>query len=107
MATRSYKVDDYDGETTEGVETVSFSLNGTSWVIDLAPANLALLEAALEPWMAKATQKGGPVRVATVNGAGVPDIRVWARAHGWPDLGDRGRVPAEAIAAYEAANPKR
>jgi hypothetical protein len=29
------------------------------------------------------------------------DIRVWAQANGW-DLGDRGRIPGDARAAYEA-----
>jgi hypothetical protein len=31
-------------------------------------------------------------------------VRAWARDNGWPDLGDRGRVPAEATAAFEAAH---
>jgi hypothetical protein len=31
-------------------------------------------------------------------------VRAWARDNGWPELGDRGRVPAEATAAFEAAH---
>lgn len=30
-------------------------------------------------------------------------IRQWARANGWPDLGDRGRIPMAAEEAYNAA----
>lgn len=29
--------------------------------------------------------------------------RTWARANGWPTLSNRGRIPAEAEAAYDAA----
>lgn len=32
-------------------------------------------------------------------------VRAWARAHGWPDLGQRGPVPAIAIDAYLDAHP--
>lgn len=32
-------------------------------------------------------------------------IRTWARAHGWPELKDRGRIPQEIEDAYSAANP--
>lgn len=31
-------------------------------------------------------------------------IRTWARQNGWPDLGERGRIPREAEDAYEAAH---
>lgn len=31
-------------------------------------------------------------------------IRTWARAHGWPDLPDLGRLPGEILAAYEQAH---
>lgn len=32
-------------------------------------------------------------------------IREWARENGWPDLGDRARLPKEAETAYYAAHP--
>ena len=31
-------------------------------------------------------------------------IRLWARSNGYPDLSDRGRIPAEVEAAFEAAH---
>lgn len=37
--------------------------------------------------------------------AGKPaGLRDWVRANGWPNLGDRGRIPADAQAAYDAAH---
>lgn len=33
------------------------------------------------------------------------EIRTWAKANGWPDLKDRGRIPQEVEDAYNAANP--
>ena len=32
------------------------------------------------------------------------DVRAWARKNGWPNISDRGRVSAEVMEAYEAAN---
>jgi hypothetical protein len=31
------------------------------------------------------------------------NMREWARAHGWPELSDRGRPPAEVVEAYNNA----
>jgi hypothetical protein len=31
-------------------------------------------------------------------------MRVWAREHGWPNLGDTGQIPREAESAYDAAH---
>ena len=41
--TRTYKVDDLDGTTTEGVETIQFNAEGTNYEIDLSPENAARL----------------------------------------------------------------
>jgi hypothetical protein len=32
------------------------------------------------------------------------DRRAWMREHGFPDIKERGNLPKEAIAAYEAAH---
>jgi len=32
-------------------------------------------------------------------------VRAWARENGWPLLGDRGRMPQEAIDAYVRTHP--
>jgi len=31
--------------------------------------------------------------------------RKWAKENGWPNLGDRGRLPADALEAYKRAAP--
>lgn len=33
------------------------------------------------------------------------DVRFWARANGWPQIGENGRLPQAAIDAYVAAHP--
>jgi hypothetical protein len=33
------------------------------------------------------------------------EVREWARANGWPDLGPRGRIGGEILEAYQAAHP--
>lgn len=32
-------------------------------------------------------------------------VRVWARANGWPEISEKGGIPADIIAAYLKANP--
>lgn len=104
-------VDDINGdvlEVGEG-ETVHFSLNGTSFEIDLSAAHAAELRAAFEPYIA-AGRRAGSASVA--RGAAqrkrpgrnpeVAAIRSWARDNGYT-LSDRGRIPAPITAAYHAA----
>jgi len=31
--------------------------------------------------------------------------REWAKKNGWPNLADRGRIPKDALDAFERANP--
>ncbi|MDO7868561.1 histone-like nucleoid-structuring protein Lsr2 [Nocardioides jiangxiensis] len=98
-------IDDIDGGDAD--ETVSFSLDGTSYEIDLASANAARLREALAPYVGHARKVGSGRRAAAKkSGAsgGTREIREWARSNGWPDLGDRGRVPADVQQAYDAAH---
>lgn len=58
--------------------------------------------------------KADPVKVSVVGAtSGNSDsenalIREWARKNGWPQLGERGRIPEDAVTAYNAdpANAK-
>ena len=100
--------DDLDG--TEADQTVEFSLGNVSYSIDLSDANVAKLEAALEPFIAKAEKVRGRRSRRTSAAAGgragrggTAEIRAWARENGY-EVSDRGRVPADVMAAYEAAN---
>ena len=104
-------VDDIDGGTAN--ETVTFSLDGVSYEIDLTADHAKQLRDALSIWVAsgrKVTSRTAG-RAARVLGAprrsgGSGDataIRVWARANG-RNVSDRGRISADIKAAYEAAH---
>lgn len=96
-------IDDIDGGDAD--ETVSFSLDGTSYEIDLSSANAAGLREALAPYVGHARKTGGRRTAAKkASGTNTAEVRAWARSNGWPDLGDRGRVPADVQQAYDAAN---
>jgi len=51
-----------------------------------------------------------PLKPPRGRGSVVPDginskqVRAWARSNGWPNLGDRGRLPQDAIDQYLQAH---
>ena len=100
-------LDDIDG--TEAAETVRFGLNGTSYEIDLSAANVKKLHAALAPFVENGRRTASDRRVSvTPSGKRArgsrPDmaqIREWARSQGH-NLGDKGRIPAKIVEAYDA-----
>jgi hypothetical protein len=102
-------VDDLDGGEAE--ESVSFSLDGVSYEIDLSAANAEALRDAIAPWMGHARKisgRGGRSGRTASRGrsaakADLGDVRAWARENGYP-VSDRGRVAAEVMAAYEGAH---
>lgn len=97
--------DDLDG--TEGAKPVEFSIGGDAYTIDLSAENEAKFRALLEPYIAKAERVGR--RRSSTAGRGAAkrtnntEIRTWARANGYK-VSDRGRIAADIVAAYEAAN---
>lgn len=100
--------DDIDGG--EASRTVEFSLDKAAYTIDLNEDNIAKLEAALTPFIAKAervsrraTAAGTRPRRTTGRSGGSAAIRAWARENGY-ELSDRGRVPNAVMEAYEAAH---
>jgi len=100
-------VDDIDGGTAS--ETVSFSLDGVSYEIDLSTTNAAKLRDSLAPYVGTARRVGG--RSATGRGRArrgpgdnrTAQIREWARANGH-QVNERGRVAAGIVAAYDKAH---
>lgn len=106
-------VDDIDGsvlEVGEG-ETVHFSLNGTSYEIDLNAEHAEELRKAFEPYISagrRAGSAGGAVRAAAPRkrpgrNPEVAAIRAWANDNGYT-LSERGRIPAPVVEAYNAAH---
>jgi hypothetical protein len=100
-------VDDIDGG--DAVETVSFSLDGVSYEIDLTSANANKLRDDLSTWVGHARRSGGRKstrRASATAGQRRGDlspVREWARNNGHP-VSDRGRISAEVQAAYDKAN---
>jgi hypothetical protein len=86
-------------------ETVAFSLDGTSYAIDLSAKNASVLRKALRPYI----EAGRPVKgsrrrpVRTKVAADARTVKEWARANGY-QVRDRGRLPRAVLAAFDAAN---
>lgn len=123
MAKQTLIIDDLSGDT--GARTRHFSLDGTTYEIDLTDASYADLKAALKPFIragravgagagngrrAEAVAKASPRRGRGKGGAKAPTeaavIRAWARANGMA-VTERGRVAPELRAAWEAAGSPR
>jgi hypothetical protein len=106
-------IDDIDGGAAEG--TVRFALDGTEYEIDLNAKHSDELRSALGKYVSHARKVGGSARRAGRaagrggRGAGstlnTTEIRNWARENGY-DIKDRGRVPADLVAKYQAATGK-
>ena len=109
--------DDLD-ENVAADETVSFSLDGTSYEIDLSEKNAEELRNAFSRYVQAARKVGrgsgrasggGRSRATGGGGGGRMDreqagaIRDWARKNGHA-VSDRGRIPASVVEAYEAAH---
>ncbi len=108
MATKTSVIitDDLDGSAN--AQTVTFSIDGATYEIDLAKKNRAKLERQMAPYVEAArrvsrrsagTRTRGQ-RSARSDRAG---IRVWAKEQGFK-VSERGRISADIVAQYEAAH---
>jgi hypothetical protein len=106
-------VDDLDGSEASG--PVDFSLDGKDYTIDLSDANAARLRDALASFVASARRASGtgrrrltsssPQRSASGRSREeTREIRAALRELGY-SVKDRGRIPSELLAAYEARTP--
>jgi hypothetical protein len=103
-------IDDIDGGEAEG--TIRFALDGTAYEIDLSSKHSEELRSALGKYVSHARRVAGTVRRgarpagrtrrAASPGLTTTEIRNWARENGF-DIKDRGRVPADVVAKYQAA----
>ncbi|KIH97216.1 hypothetical protein LP52_20410 [Streptomonospora alba] len=104
-------VDDLDGGTAE--ESVEFGIDGKSYQIDLSSENAKELRETLSPFLqgARKVPQSGPGRkgqqgrkkAAGGSSRRAAEIRSWAKQAG-KQVNDRGRIPAEIVAEYEAAH---
>jgi hypothetical protein len=104
-------LDDIDGKPAD--ETVTFSIDGVAYEIDLRTRNADKLRKVFAPYVENA-RKGGARRAGrsvargrtTHNRERAADIRNWAKEHGIT-INDRGRIPAEIVQAYDAKDAGR
>jgi Lsr2 len=97
--------DDLDG--SENAETVTFSLNGVTYEIDLSEQNRARLVEALVPYIEhgrRAAQRrrrvpGAPAGARVDRAA----VRAWAKERGLK-VSERGRISSDVMEQYEAAH---
>lgn len=102
-------IDDIDGGRAD--ETVTFSLDGVSYEIDLSDEHAAELREAFKPYVAGARRTGGRAvvrragrrRAASGDGSRTAQVREWARAQGYT-VSDRGRISREVSEAYGRAH---
>lgn len=106
MAKRTQVIleDDLDGGPAD--VSLSFSLDGVEYEIDLSAANASALRDAMAGYVGAARKVGGRKRRGSATGGGGSNtaaIRSWGQANGF-DVSGRGRVSAEVLEAYERAH---
>ncbi len=113
MAARTvvHLIDDVDGGKAD--ETVSFSIDGVEYAIDLSHGNADGLRKVLAEFVqagrrvgGRAARGAGSARTQVRPGgdrAQNQAIREWARRNGH-QVSERGRIPAELISQFQAAN---
>ena len=108
---------DLHEDEVEGVETVSFGLDGSSYEIDTCEQHGAELRDAFARYVGSARRAGRPAAAPaqrrsrgtsrSSSGGGdrerVQAIREWARSNGH-QVSERGRLSSSVIEAYEAAH---
>jgi hypothetical protein len=97
----------HDGEA-EGNETVSFSVDGTAYEIDVCSAHAKELHNVFSGYIEHARRVSGraAARRKARSGPGrerSSEIRQWARERG-DKVSERGRIPASIIQEYEATH---
>ena len=98
---------DLHDDDTEGTETVSFSLDGAAYEIDVCDKHGAELRdayvgAARRAGRAAAVKRGRPAKAGS-DKERTTAIREWARKNGHK-VSERGRLSAAVLAAYDAAH---
>ncbi len=98
---------DYDSKEIPNGEhlTRSFSLDGRDYEIDLCEKHSQKFDEVVKRFADRArkvsTKMGRTKRRTTAHRRRSAEIRAWAKRSGM-DVSDRGRIPAQVIAKYEA-----
>jgi hypothetical protein len=111
MATRRIVtlVSDLSGEPVDLGAPVRFSLDGTTYDIDLTSAEREALQEAMSPFIASARvstnspPRAGRSDTASDEAPSSRDIRAWATANGF-EVPQRGRIPALVREAFAVAH---
>src|SRR5689334_15998293 len=104
-------VDDLTGEESDKIETITYSLDGTQYEIELAPKNADKFRGLFQDYIAVSRKSGGRRSTGTARKAGgsgrskeeLQQVREWAQANGH-EVSPRGRIKAEVLEAYDAAH---
>jgi Lsr2 len=102
-------VDDFDNTPIEDGEggTVSFSLDGAFYEIDLNAGNSSKLHDVLLPYIAKARKSGRKPNLSRPATKGAKEdlgaAREWLRAQGH-EISDRGRIAAALMEEYRTSS---
>lgn len=103
-------IDDLDGRIIEDGTTLTFSLEGRAYEIDLSHANAARLRDAFHPFISAARVAGSTAATVrrTPRGRAIPtrdltDVRTWAHENGYA-INERGRISSAVLEAYDAAH---
>src|SRR5215213_111230 len=105
MAQRVVLTDDLDG--SEATQTISYTIDGQEYEIDLSEDNIQRFHEALEPFVEKSrpverrliptpTRRTGQRRSGGSGRDDIAQIRAWAESQGM-DVSARGRVKKEII----------
>lgn len=106
---------DLHDDETEGRETVSFGLDGSSYDIDLCEEHAGELRDDLASYVGAARRAGrngggasrkstgaGKAKASAGSSGNVSEVREWARANGF-EVSERGRIAGNVLEAFEAA----
>jgi hypothetical protein len=100
-------VDDIDGTAAD--ETVTFTLDGSRYEIDLSDENAAKLRETMSGWIDASRRSGQRKARGTAvkqDPAESTKARKWASENGY-DVGPRGRLRSEVLDAYRSRTPEK
>src|SRR3954470_8260514 len=111
MAQRLILIDDLD--ESQGAETITYTVNGQDYEIDLSEENTQRFYDVLGPFIEKsrrvqrqaapAPRRDGRRRSSGSGRDDIPQIRAWAQSQGM-DVSERGRVKKDVLDAYDQAH---